>query len=142
LISTGSDHYYRKRRQEVGAADCGETGSSVFYTGTVPNQQIVPAVLWAFGFLRRKRFFCGGWNSIYSRAANDVIRDEVVALGGQVVAEQYVLSGNTGVIRFVRTIALSEPEVIFNSLLGDTNLDKIFLGTIPIMSFASTSYRL
>ena len=36
--------------------------------------------------------------------------------------EEYVLPDSTEVTRVVRTIAKSKPDVIFNSLVGDTNL--------------------
>jgi urea transport system substrate-binding protein len=99
-----------------------EQCSNIFYTGAAPNQQIIPAVRWTVGFLRKKRFFLLGWNSVYSRAANEIIRDEVEASGGQIVGEEYVLPDSTEVARVVRTIAQAEPDVIFNSLVGDMNL--------------------
>jgi urea transport system substrate-binding protein len=99
-----------------------ELCSNIFYTGAAPNQQIIPAIRWAFGFLRKKRFFLVGWNSVYSRAANAIIRDEVEASGGEIVGEEYVLPDSTEVTRVVRTIAQSEPDLIFNSLVGDMNL--------------------
>ena len=94
----------------------------IFYTGAAPNQQIIPAVRWAFGFLRKKRFFLVGWNSVYSRATNAIIRDEVEASGGEVIGEEYVLPDSTEVTRVVRTIARTKPDLIFNSLVGDMNL--------------------
>jgi urea transport system substrate-binding protein len=99
-----------------------ERSPNIFYTGAAPNQQIVPAVQWAFGFLRKKRFFLVGWNSVYSRAANAIIRDEVQALGGEIVGEEYVLPDSPDVTRIVRSIARSKSDVIFNSLVGDANL--------------------
>jgi ABC-type branched-subunit amino acid transport system substrate-binding protein len=95
---------------------------NIFYTGAAPNQQILPAVRWAFGFLGKRRFFLVGWNSVYSRAAKAIIRDEVERLRGEIIGEEYVLPDSTEVTRVVRRIAKSEPEVIFNSLVGDMNL--------------------
>jgi urea transport system substrate-binding protein len=95
---------------------------NIFYTGAAPNQQIIPAVSWTVGFLRKKRFFLVGWNSVYSKAANAIIRDEVEACGGEIVGEEYVLPDSTEVTRVVRTIAQTEPDLIFNSLVGDMNL--------------------
>jgi ABC-type branched-subunit amino acid transport system substrate-binding protein len=111
------DHLLIYPTQYEGMEQC----PNIFYTGAAPNQQIVPAVRWAFGFLRKKRFFLVGWNSIYSHAVNAVIRDEVEALGGEIIGEEYVLPDSMEVTRLVRTIAPSEPGVIFNSLVGDTN---------------------
>jgi urea transport system substrate-binding protein len=112
------DHLLLYPTQYEGMEQC----PNIFYTGAAPNQQIVPAVQWAYGFLRKKRFFLVGRNSVYSRAANAIIRDEVEGLGGEIVGEEYVLPDSAEVTRVVRTIAKSMPEVIFNSLVGDANL--------------------
>ena len=112
------DHLLIYPTQYEGMEQC----PNVFYTGAASNQQIVPAARWAFGFLGKKRFSLVGWNSVYSRAANAVIRDEVEGLGGEIIGEEYVLPDSVEVARVVRTIAQSEPDVIFNSLVGDTNL--------------------
>ena len=112
------DHLLMYPTQYEGMEQC----ANIFYTGAAPNQQIIPAVSWAVGFLRKKRFFLVGWNSVYSWAANAIIRDEVQACGGEIVGEEYVLPDSTEVTRVVRTIAQTEPDIIFNSLVGDMNL--------------------
>jgi len=112
------DHLLVYPTQYEGMEQC----PNIFYTGAAPNQQIIPAVQWAFGFLRKKRYFLVGWNSVYSRAANAIIRDEVEELGGAIVGEEYVLPDTVEITRVVRAIARSKPDVIFNSLVGDTNL--------------------
>lgn len=112
------DHLLMYPTQYEGMEQC----ANIFYTGAAPNQQIIPAVRWTVGFLRKKRFFLVGWNSVYSRAANAIIRDEVEASGGEIVGEEYVLPDSTEVTRVVRTIARTEPDLIFNSLVGDMNL--------------------
>jgi urea transport system substrate-binding protein len=70
----------------------------------------------------KKRFFLVGWDSIYSQAANAVIRDEVEGLGGEIIGEEYVLLDSTEITRVAPTIAKSQPDVIFNSLVGNMNL--------------------
>jgi urea transport system substrate-binding protein len=60
--------------------------------------------------------------SVYSRTTNAIIRDEVEAAGGEIAGEEYVLPDSTEVIRVVRTIARSKPDLIFNSLVGDMNV--------------------
>jgi urea transport system substrate-binding protein len=112
------DHLLIYPTQYEGMEQC----PNIFYTGAAPNQQIIPAVSWTVGFLRKRRFFLVGWNSVYSRAANAIIRDEVEACGGEIVGEEYVLPDSTEVTRVVRTIAQTEPDLIFNSLVGDMNL--------------------
>ena len=55
-----------------------------------------------------------GWNSVHSRAGNAIIRDEVEASGGEIVGEEYVLPNSAEVTRMVRTIAQTEPDLIFS----------------------------
>jgi urea ABC transporter urea binding protein len=99
-----------------------EASRNVIYTGAAPNQQIIPAVRWAFGFLRARRLFLVGWNSIYSWAAHEIIRDEVASLGGQVVGEAHLKPDGTNIPETVRQIVASSPDLILNSTVGDLNL--------------------
>jgi urea transport system substrate-binding protein len=98
-----------------------EQSPNIVYTGAAPNQQILPAVRWAFGFLRDKRFFLVGNDSVHSWAASAMIRDEVEALGGEIVGEEY-LSQISDVGEVIRKIARSRPDLIFNTLAGDINV--------------------
>jgi urea transport system substrate-binding protein len=99
-----------------------ERSPNILYTGAAPNQQITPAIRWAFGFLAKRRFFLVGWDSIYSHAVNEIIGDEVRSLGGAVVGEAYLLPHTTNIDLIVRQIADTQPDVIVNSLVGDTNV--------------------
>ncbi len=99
-----------------------ECSPHVLYTGAVPNQQISPAVRWAYGFQGKRRFFLIGWDSIYSHAVHEIVRDELAALGGRVVGEDYLRPESTDVGRIVRAIADAQPDVILNSLVGDINI--------------------
>jgi urea transport system substrate-binding protein len=96
-----------------------EQSPNIFYFGATPNQQIIPAVRWAFAFPRCKRFFLIGWNSIYPRATNAIIRDEVGSIGGEIVGEEYVHSSVMGMA--ARKIAEIKPDIILNSLTRDLN---------------------
>ena len=99
-----------------------EASPNVVYTGAAPNQQIIPATRWAFGFLRARRLFLVGWDSIYSRAAHEIIRDEIAALGGEIVGEAYLKPDGTNVSETVREIVASSPDLITNSTVGDLNV--------------------
>ena len=41
-----------------------EQSPNIVYTCAAPNQQILPAVRWAYGFLRHRRFFLVGYDSV------------------------------------------------------------------------------
>lgn len=61
----------------------------VLYTGSTPNQQILPAVRWAVSNLG-DRFFLVGSDYVFPRVANALIRDELLALGLDAVGEAYL----------------------------------------------------
>ena len=98
-----------------------EQSVNIFYLGAAPNQQLLPAVRWTFAFLRRRRFFLVGWDSIYSRASNAILRDEIEVLGGIVVGEEYVHVAGIEIRAVVQRIAETDADIILNSIVGDVN---------------------
>lgn len=99
-----------------------ECSPSVFYTGAAPNQQIIPAIRWSFGFLNCKRLFLVGSDYIFPRAANEIIRDEVARMGGTIVGETYIPSGAVDIGNLATTIAAVKPDLIVNTINGDSNI--------------------
>lgn len=57
--------------------------------GATPTQQIIPGVGWAFESLGKRKFYLAGTNSVFSRVASEIIKDELESLGGVVVGEDY-----------------------------------------------------
>ncbi|HUO01015.1 MAG TPA: transporter substrate-binding protein [Bradyrhizobium sp.] len=98
-----------------------EQSPNIFYLGAAPNQQLLPAAQWTFAFLRRRRFFLIGWDSIYSRASNAILRDEIGALGGTVVGEEYIHVAGIEIGSVVQKIAEADADIILNSVVGDLN---------------------
>jgi len=95
-----------------------DSSKNIIFTGEAPNQQIIPAVSWAFQNLG-KRFFLVGSDSIYSHIANAIIKDYIYALDGEVVGESYLPWGSkTGMNSIVETINLARPNVIINTIIG------------------------
>ena len=95
---------------------------NVVYTGATPNQQMLPAIRWAFNSLGARRFFLLGWDSVYARAAHAIIRDELAALGGRIAGEEYLLPASPEVSGVVRRILESQADVILNTVVGDRNI--------------------
>ena len=98
-----------------------EQSANIFYLGAAPNQQLLPAVRWTFAFLRRRRFFLVGWDLIYSRASNAILRDEIEVLGGIVVGEEYIHIAGIEIRSVVERIAEANADIILNSIVGDVN---------------------
>lgn len=98
-----------------------EQSPNILYTGSAPNQQVVPGTAWAlreFG----KRVYLLGSDDVFSRTANLIIRDLVIAGNGRVVGERYLPLGERQAFTdIVAEIAALSPDVVLNTLNGDSN---------------------
>ena len=99
-----------------------EQSPNIIYLGAAPNQQIIPAVKWAYDNLGSRRFYLVGSDYVFPRAANAVIKDQVKALGASILGEDYIPLGGTDVQAIVARIVAAHPDVILNTINGDTNL--------------------
>jgi len=120
-----------------------EESPNIFYTGAVPNQQIIPAVRWFLDHAG-KRVYLVGSDYVFPRTANFIIRNLVEVQGGEIVAERYLPFGETNVSAIIADILRTKPGVIFNTINGDGNLaffnalkeHGIGAGQIPVVSFS------
>ena len=120
-----------------------ESSPNIVYTGAAPNQQIIPAIKWSLDNLGR-RFFLVGSDYVFPRTANRIIQAQVTALRGEVVGEEYAPLGSQDFAAIVARIQAARPDVIFNTINGDSNLGfhqalraaHITPERIPVMSFS------
>jgi len=98
-----------------------ESSPNIFYTGATTNQQIVPAVSWLLEN-RGKKFFLLGSDYVFPRTANKIIKAQLEAEGGETVAEEYTPLGHTDYSTVISKIKEAKPDVIFNTLNGDSNV--------------------
>ncbi len=98
-----------------------EQSPNIVYTGAAPNQQIIPAVKWAFDNIGQ-RFFLVGSDYVFPRTANAIIKDQVIGLQGDIVGEEYLILGSDKVENIVDRIAETKPDVILNTINGDSNI--------------------
>jgi len=99
-----------------------EQSPNVIYTGSAPNQQLIPAVKWAFAFQNKRRFFLVGSDYVFPRTAHEIIKDELTQLGGEVVGEEYIPLAGSDVDAVIDKIARLQPDVILNTINGDSNV--------------------
>jgi urea transport system substrate-binding protein len=99
-----------------------EQSPNVVYLGRVPNQQILPALRWLVGFEGKKRWFLVRSEYVFPAVANAVIRDEARSRGCEVVGEEYLPLGSTDVGRLVGQITQTQPDLIVNTINGDSNV--------------------
>lgn len=127
-----------------------EQSPNIVYTGAAPNQQMLPAVRWTFGFLRKRRYFLVGCDTVFSWAANAMIRDEVEILGGEIVGEAYLAANGANAAKVVHDIARAEPDMIVNCVGGELNITYsralraagILPSRIPTMHFSAGELEL
>jgi urea transport system substrate-binding protein len=118
-----------------------EQSSDIYYTGSAPNQQIIPGTRWALDTLG-KRVYLLGSDYIFPRTANLIIRDLVQATHATVLAERYRPLGDADFSAVVAEIRALQPDVVLNTVNGDSNthffraLHEAGLGAIPVMSFS------
>lgn len=98
-----------------------EASPNIFYSGAAPNQQIVPAVDWLLEN-KGKKFFLLGSDYVFPRTANKIIKAQLAAKGGELIAEEYTPLGHTDYSTIVNKIKSAKPDVVFNTLNGDSNV--------------------
>ncbi len=120
-----------------------ECSPNIMYSGAQPNQQILPALDWAKekGY---KRIFLLGSDYVFPRTANLILKKHIVHDGLTVAGEEYVPLGGTDFSAVITKIRQAHPEIIFNTLNGDSNVSffKQMAATgmppskLPVMSFS------
>jgi urea transport system substrate-binding protein len=118
-----------------------EQSPNIFYTGATTNQQIIPAVDYLLK-QGKKRIYLLGSDYVFPHTANIIIKAQLKAGGGVVAGEQYVPLGGTEFNTIIKDIKATHPDVILNTINGDSNvpffrqLKNAGLGpdSMPVMS--------
>lgn len=98
-----------------------ESSPNIMYTGATTNQQIVPAVDWLLENKGKKMFLIGS-DYVFPRTANNIIKAQLDAKGGELVGEEYTALGHTDYSTLISKIKAADPDVVFNTLNGDSNV--------------------
>ncbi|MGH9440064.1 MAG: transporter substrate-binding protein, partial [Terriglobia bacterium] len=120
-----------------------ECSANIMYSGAQPNQQILPALDWAFQKGYKKVFLLGS-DYVFPRTANLILKKNIVHDGGVVAGEEYVPLGGTDFSSVITKIRLAKPDIIFNTLNGDSNVSFFKQAAaagmppskLPVMSFS------
>ncbi|MBZ8182581.1 urea ABC transporter substrate-binding protein [Oscillatoria salina] len=126
-----------------------EASPNIFYTGSCPNQQIEPAVNWLLNNVGTK-FYLLGSDHVYPRTANKIVKAQLKRFGGSCVGEEYAEIGANDFQEAIAQIKLAQPDVVFSSLNGESNLAfyqqyqeaGITAAEIPIMSVSISEEEL
>ncbi|WP_407425171.1 urea ABC transporter substrate-binding protein [Treponema sp.] len=120
-----------------------EASPNIMYMGASPNQQIVPAVDYCAENIGKNMFLVGN-DYIFPRTANRIIKAQLAQMDGVCVGEEYVPMGHKDFTEIILKIKAAKPNVILNTLNGDSNVaffaeltkQGITSSVIPVMSFS------
>ncbi|MFC4600570.1 urea ABC transporter substrate-binding protein [Cohnella hongkongensis] len=98
-----------------------ESSPNIFYTGATTNQQIVPSIDFLLEQGKKKVFLLGS-DYVFPRTANKIIKAQLAASGGETVAEEYTPLGHTDYTTIIAKIKEAKPDVVYNTLNGDSNV--------------------
>jgi len=94
-----------------------ESSPQIFYMGAAPNQQIMPAVDYLVEQGHRN-FFLLGWDEIYGRTINALVKAQLGQFTNTVTSEVYVPVETIDFSTVISRVKTLEPDVIFSSLAG------------------------
>ncbi|KJR42978.1 urea ABC transporter urea binding protein [Candidatus Magnetoovum chiemensis] len=98
-----------------------EQSENIVYCGSCLNQQIEPAINWIFS-KKWSRVFLVGSNYVFPRTANMLVRALAENMGGEIAGDEYIPLGDTDFRRTISRILQSKPNIVFNTINGDSNL--------------------
>lgn len=98
-----------------------ESSPYIFYTGATTNQQIVPALDYLKEEGKTKVFLVGS-DYVFPRTANKIIKAYAEANGMEILGEEYTPLGHTEYSTVVNKLQQAKPDVVFNTLNGDSNV--------------------
>jgi urea transport system substrate-binding protein len=121
-----------------------EASPSCVYGGTLPNQQILPALDWLLGPAGgdRKKAFLVGSDYVFPRTANFIAKKYLKSRGLKPVGEAYLPLGDRDFSGIVKQIQASGADCVLNTVNGDSNLGlfaalaaaKVDPARVPVMS--------
>lgn len=98
-----------------------EASPYIFYGGATTNQQIIPGL----EYMKEKgltKVFLIGSDYVFPRTANKEIKAWAKANGMEILGEEYTPLGATEYETLINKIKATNPDAIFNTLNGDSNV--------------------
>jgi len=98
-----------------------EASPNIFYTGATTNQQIIPALDYIVEQGMTDVYLVGS-DYVFPRTANKIIKAYAEEYGLNIVGEDYLPLGETDTATVVSKVIGAAPDIVFNTLNGDTNV--------------------
>lgn len=101
-----------------------ESSPNVVYTGSLPNQTILPALDWALGDLggKKQKIYLIGSDYVYPRTANYIVKKYLAQKRLGPVGELYTPLGHADFEVIVSQIAGTNPDLILSTINGESNV--------------------
>lgn len=101
-----------------------EANRNVFYFGSTPNQQILPALDWFMSEQggQRKRIYLIGSDYLFPRTANYIVKKYLETKSIEIVGEDYLPLGHSDFHEAAEKIQKASPDLILSTINGDSNL--------------------
>ncbi|RNL82486.1 urea ABC transporter substrate-binding protein [Halostreptopolyspora alba] len=98
-----------------------EASDNIVYTGATTNQQIVPALDYLVEQGHESLYLIGS-DYVFPRTANQIITAYAEANDLEIIEEEYTPLGHTEYSTITGEIEREEPDAVFNTLNGDSNV--------------------
>jgi len=98
-----------------------ERSKNIFYLGSDPAQQIIPAIDYLLT-QQHEKFLLLGSDSIFSRTINLIIKARLNQSEAIVAGEAYISLGEEDFTAITQQLGTSPPDVIVNTMYGRSNL--------------------
>ncbi|MDZ4234932.1 MAG: urea ABC transporter substrate-binding protein [Dietzia sp.] len=98
-----------------------EASENIFYTGATTNQQIVPGLEYLKEQGARSMYLVGS-DYVFPQTANRVIKAWAEANDVEILGEDYTPLGSTDFSTIVNKVRTADPDAVFNTLNGDSNV--------------------
>ena len=101
-----------------------EANRNVFYFGSTPNQQILPALDWFMSEQggQRKRIYLIGSDYLFPRTANYIVKKYLETKSIEIVGEDYLPLGHSDFHEAAEKIQKASPDLILSTINGESNL--------------------
>jgi len=100
-----------------------EANRNVFYFGSTPNQQILPAIDWFLSDQggKRQKIYLIGSDYLFPRMANYIVKKYLESRDVEVVDEVYLPLGHNDFGDAILKIREKSPDLILSTINGDSN---------------------
>ena len=100
-----------------------EADRNVFYFGSTPNQQILPALDWFLSEQggQRKRIYLIGSDYLFPRTANYIVKKYLENKSIEIVGEEYLPLGHSDFHSAISNIQKTNPDLVLSTINGESN---------------------